>query len=361
LQHRYHIEQGAGTEDPTPFALVIFDGNFHSGQDIRANPATANFLNSGKTLVILNNTDDHRSHLAGLLWAHSSGSSPGVAFVVRRRSASTSPRLIQVDFPLSSGKHPKTDAENWIDLIQRSASGTNISPAMTGDGQTVVSFDELTPATLTISARVNSLGAPPGFSLSYPSPRVSTTSQVTFETLIYAMLEGNSPTSYQHKIFARQYLLASPDLIFNSNEATEIYTTYHSHLSPPVSSALGFNDQTTLSVQVPSEIQDLVGVVENLPEAANNVTQLTTSQSQSESVGLSASAGFSGQSIVGSIGVSWSESWTWEQEQTVDISDWSAESQVSADTASYIFSAPGVPLIPPLLSTSGTIPVFARG
>ena len=341
LQQRYKIQHGRGTEDPAPFDLVIFDGNQHSGQELHDNPATTKFLTAGKILVVLNNTEDHRRHLGGLLWAHAPGASPAVAYIVRQDPASGQ-NVTQIDFPLPYiVKQLRSKADQWIDIIQSNSQNSSIQPASTGSGQTVVSFAELTPITLTIPARVDSLGPPHGFSLSPAHPTVSTTSSVTFETRVYAMLEGSSASTFQQKIFARQYLLASPDFVFNNDEATEIYNQYHSRLQPPVNSALGFNDQFTLSLQIPASVQSLLGVTENLPEAANNVTQLTTSRSQSESVGVSATAGFQGEALIGKIGASWSESWSWGKAETVDLSDWESKSQVTPNTTSYIFSATG--------------------
>jgi hypothetical protein len=341
LRRRYKVTPGTGSEDPTKFDLVIFDGNHHSGQDLHDSPATSNFLANGKMLIILNNTEDHRGHLGGMLWAHAQGTSPGVAYVIQKTTDGAQV-VTQIDFPFPYlDNQLSAKANQWLDLIQSGNQGSSILPASAAAGQTVVAFDDLVPVTMTIPARVDSLGAPGGIALSPSHPNASTTSSVTFETRMYAMLEGDSADTFQQKIFARQFLLSSPDFVLDDNEATEIYKQYHTHLQPPINSALGFNDQFTLSVQVPSDVQSLLGVVENLPEANNNVTQLTTSKSQTESVGVSATAGFAGKSILGSIGVSWGESWTWGEAQTVDISDWGAKSQVIENTTSYTFSATG--------------------
>ena len=71
----------------------------------------------------------------------------------------------------------------------------------------------------------------------------------------------------------------------NNNEAIEIFNQSKVRLQPPISSALGINLQFELGYEIPSAVQTVLGITENLPEATNNVTQLTTSKSQSETMG----------------------------------------------------------------------------
>ena len=59
---------------------------------------------------------------------------------------------------------------------------------------------------------------------------------------------------------------------------------------------------------------------------------------------MSASAGFAGKSIIGTIGASSSESWSWSQSTTISFTDWQSDSTISPDTVSYnFFAAHGTP------------------
>src|SRR5262249_5214229 len=143
LAQRFKTKQGKGTEDPRDYDLVIFDGNHMTGQQLHDTPATAGFLTAGKTLIILNNTEEHRSHLKGLLWAHSSGVSPGVAFVIHP-TTDGGQVVSQIDFPYPYlNKQMKAIANQWIDTIQSNGSGSSILPASAAAGQTVVAFDDV--------------------------------------------------------------------------------------------------------------------------------------------------------------------------------------------------------------------------
>jgi hypothetical protein len=84
-----------------------------------------------------------------------------------------------------------------------------------------------------------------------------------------------------------------------------------------------------------------MAVTEANPLAANNTTQLTTSTSQQESVGISATGGYQGGGV-GLVGVSWSDSWGWSQAQTINIQDWRANFLQDKDSSlTYYFFASG--------------------
>jgi hypothetical protein len=109
----------------------------------------------------------------------------------------------------------------------------------------------------------------------------------------------------------------------------------------PVYSTLGFNSAFQLNAQLVDA--PVIGVTKNMPEAANHVTQLATSESHTETVGLSATSGIQNGNGLGTIGASWSESWTWGQTSTISFSDWEADStlDISDNSASYDFFAFG--------------------
>ena len=169
LNERYKLKHGTGLEDSERFELVIFDGAFHSSQALRDNAAIGRFLASGKGVVILNNTEEHRAQaLLGLAWAHSRGASPAVAFSLETEEPGAPHRIVQIDFPKGTGDTDvRESARRWLDLVQTAPGRIGISPATTNAGQTVLSFDHIIPVSLAIPARVNSL-APAGRHLAQP-------------------------------------------------------------------------------------------------------------------------------------------------------------------------------------------------
>src|SRR5205823_2856515 len=91
-------------------------------------------------------------------------------------------------------------------------------------------------------------------------------------------------------------------------------------------------------------------VTEVMPEAMNDVTSLSTSESHSETVGLSATGGYAqgaGNGATGSVSANWSDTWGWEQTSTVNISDWASANQEtgqvngSGPSVTYQYTATG--------------------
>ena len=380
IRSQYATAPGTGAEDPAPFDMIIFDGDETAPDELLANPGAANFLAAGKAVVVLNDTEAHRSSgLGALLWAHAEGASPAVAFLIGRDSAGVAQDTVQVNFPLRieaavndvergecpptlrSGRRDrdsvpttpsdaelKSDSRQWLALVQDRLRGGfgSIEPAATGPGQTVLSFHDVTPATLLQNSVLNDQPAPPftawGRNGTQP-PDFSTAVSATFETRLYAILEGNSATTFQHKIIARQYLLVSPPDPLATTDVTTQYAIVGSNWDGtwPVYSTLGFSSSFLLDVQLVNS--PLLGVIENLPEATNHVTQLTTSQSHTEMVGLSATFGVQNRNPLGTISASWSQSWAWGQTSSVSFSDWESGSTVDIanNEACYDFFAFG--------------------
>jgi hypothetical protein len=364
IQSRFRIVRGTGVEDPTPFQMIVFDGNNTTPAQLQANPGVMRFLQAGKAVVILNNTEAHRSGLSGAIWAHAQGASPAVAFFVHQDSNGTPQQLIEVDFPVRLRAVPggdassaptiiipaspelRLDSQAWLKILRQRLRGQlgSIAPATVGQGQTILSFDQVKPVTIEQVSVLNGQPAPFGTawgpSGTHP-PNFSTDFSATFETRLYAILEGNSPSTYQHKIIARQYLLVSPPSPLSTSLVTHQFAIRGSNWngSWPVYSTLGFNTAFTLSVQLLDA--PILGVTENKPESVNGVTTLTTSESHTETVGLSATFGIQNGNGVGTVGASWSDSWTWGQAESVQFQDWESNSNVDIanNFANYNFTA----------------------
>lgn len=371
IKSEYHVSYGHGGENnPEIYDLLIFDGDRVTPDQLRTHSGIRNFLNAGKAVVILDNTEPHRqAALSGIGWAHAEGGSPGVAFMIQRDRNGIAQQLVQLDFPEHQMMSPPpggiteppltlTDAQlqqdsiPWLSVLRSRLQGTpgNVAPAVTTDGQAILSFDHVESVTPQQNSVLN--GQPPpggttwGRDGSEP-PNFSTTLNATFETLVYAILEGNSQSTYQHKIIARQYLLVSPPSPLSTALVSTQHTTSEANWSGtwPVYSTLGFNGAFTLGVQLlnTSDLASPLGIVENQPEAVNNVTSLTTSESHAETVGLSATFGVQNGNPLGTVGASWSDSWSWGQAQTVSFHDWASDSQVDIknNAANYNFVAFG--------------------
>ncbi|SRR5579885_1402018 len=385
IQTRFKTVAGSGTEDTGAYALLIFDGNRTTPSQLRANPGVQRFLSAGKPVVILNSTEEHlRTGLAGVMWAYAHqlpAVSPAVAFILRRDPDGTPRQLMQLDFPvrvaavaeggtLPPRKHPLTqspppplllnptpvqlwsDSRRWLDMVEagQSAAFGAIAPASGGPGQTVLSFDEVTPATIQQGSVLNGQPAPNytawgQYGLQPPDFNISLSA--TFETRLYATLIGNSPGTFQHQIIARQYLLVSPPSPLATSQVATQYAISGANWSGtwPVYSTLGFNDAFTLAVQLtaPESNNLVLGITENLPEAVNNVTTLTTSESHTETVGVSVTGGIESGDVLGTLGASWSDSWSWGQATTVSFQDWESDSTVTLPNnyAEYDFVAFG--------------------
>jgi hypothetical protein len=208
----------------------------------------------------------------------------------------------------------------------------------------VLSFDDVAPATVrqqTVLTNQN----PPMFTSWGPNgddpPVFSATINVVFETRLYALLEGDSASTFQHEIIARQYLLVSPPDPLATGQATTQIPIEGSNWSgsAPVYSTIGFSTAFTLALQLADG--EPLAVVEARPEATNGVTQLTTSESHTEMVSLSATFGVQNQNPLGTISAAWSQSWTWGQAMTVSFSDWECQADTPENEASYRFRAVG--------------------
>ncbi len=362
IQSRYGIFRGKGRENPQAFSMIVFDGSRTTPQELQNNPGVNNFLAAGKPVVILNNTEAHRATgLSGKVWAHGEGSSPAVAFLIPKDGNGTPQQLVQVDFPAhppsattagvaaaqnAEDSPTQQDSEQFLDLLDARSSGApgNIAPASIGPGQTILSFDEISPRSPQQSSVLNGQPPPPGTAWGpngTQPPNFSTSLNVTFETRVYAIFEGNSASTYQHKIIARQYLLVGPP----NPLATELVTTQYAIIGSnwngrwPVYSTLGFNNKFEMVVQLLSG--QVLGISKNLPESINGVTTLTTSEQHTETLGLSTTWGVQNGNGLGTVGASWSDSWTWGKAQTVQFQDWDSNSQVDIpdDAAIYNFTA----------------------
>ena len=282
VKSTYGVAHGSGKEDPTRFATLVFDGNHTTPDQIAANAGVKKFLFAGKPVMILNNTEGHRKALGGAVWAHAEGSSPGVAVLIVHDQTGVAQQLVQVDFPLriQAAPPPQTpvllkpisseltsDGFAWLKHVTAMSSGAgSIGPANTGPGQTVMSFDEVQPCEITVQTILT--GQPPPQDISWQTPPAATTSvNCSFETLAYALLEGSSPATYQHKIIARQYLLVSPPspipLIPATTEQGSVIDTWL------VNSYLGFNNSFGLQLELSNA--PALGVIEFMPTATNNV------------------------------------------------------------------------------------------
>ena len=367
IKSSFQTVPGSGKEDPTSFAMIVFDGDHTDPAALQANPGVQNFLNAGKPLVILNETAAHLTGLSSIVWAAAQPSgttSPAVAFFIRS-SNGVRQELVQVDFPahisgLAPGQPPPaatppTDAQladdgsTWLSQLKQMLEAPgNVTPADVGAGQTVLSFDHVVPlrisdTTILAWATSQSGGAPPsttwGVNGSTP-PHFNVDLSGAFETRVYAMLEGTSPATYQHKIFTRQYLLVSPSM--QSFAVSQYPITGSSPIwdFPATARALlGWNSAFELVTQVepvPGVPTDAITVTSNLPESQNGVVNLTTSESHTEAVSVSVTGGIQNETGVGTVGASWSDSWTWGQAQSVSFQDWAAQSCIgfyNPDTA----------------------------
>jgi hypothetical protein len=394
---QYRLVAGSGSEDPGPYAMIIFDGNNTTPAQLQANPGVANFLAAGKAVVILNNTEDHRSAgLKGAVWAHAEGSSPAAGWIYFFNKTGHNIRILgtkeleQIDFPQRiiaplPGETPTAvtpdaaqlqhDSEQWLGALQRgmAGGGSDIGPSSCSaanaadcSNQTVLSFHDLQSLNITVPLIINSQdNLPPDFTTWGPDnsqpPSSSPASRIqinaTFETRGYALLEGNANSGYFHKIIVRQYLDVSPPPAPVGQSWTSVYTQQITDQQPiagscdswnylwPVYATLGWNDAVTLDAQ----LEDLPGAVSLgirsfLPKVANNVTTLTTSNSHTETVGVSATAGIQNETGVGTLSASWSESWTWGQAQTISIADWQvSDSSIGSNNteATYAYDASG--------------------
>jgi hypothetical protein len=372
IQSQYMLTPGSGDEDPGPYRIIVYDGDNTTPQQLSSNPGAQKFLSAGKPVVILNATEDHlRTGLLNVAWAHAQSASPAVpavAFLLRRDTNGVGQELVQVDFPQRMQAAPPgqqqllpltppadqllKDSRSWLAQLNAKAAGSaNIDPATIGAGQAVLYFDHVKQFTITQSSVLN--GQPPPYGTAWgvngtQPPNFTTNGGGafggTFETLLYALLEGNSPATYQHKIIARQFLLVSPPAPLATQQVTTQFAITGSNWngSWPVYSTLGFSSDFTLSLQLLLD-SSTMGVTENLPQATNNVTQLTTSQQHTETVGLSVTSGAQNGNLLGTLSSSWSDSWTWGQARTVSFQNWQSQSSldVANNFVSYQFQAFG--------------------
>jgi hypothetical protein len=370
IADHYRVTFGTGNEDPREYDLVVFDGNHTAPDALHKNRAPAHFLAAGKAVVLLNNTEDHRQiGLRHLLWAHAQGDSPAVAFFIPRDRRGVPRMLVQVDFPAElnpSGTFapPTADqiaqaAQHWLENLRSRMdlgapplgsragdTGGNINPPSNGDGQTALTLDEVQSYIVSplysqwwpnLGSESNILWCSVSVTCypQVPAPVVQTAPSVDAEQMLSVLLEQNG-SGYVDKIIARQYSLMGP----NIKSSTEYMLCNGSNATCNVYSLLGFNAAAAFQL-LPSFGGAPLTVTEAMPEAENNTTNLTTSTSHSETVGLSGSAGFDSSGPTGSIGSDWSESWEWGQSTSINIQDWSSENSVGGPNVTYTFKATG--------------------
>jgi len=393
IRSEYQTVTGTGEEDPTPYAMIIFDGNDITPAQLQGNPGVKNFLAAGKAVVILNNTEAHRSiGLRGAAWMHEEGSSPAAGWIYvfnrsgRNQKILGQKELSQIDFPVRMIAAPRNggptlvtpasaqlqqDSEQWLRLLNQAiasagsdigtstcgANPSNPQPSSECANQTALSFHATTPISVNVPSQLNGQAAPYatawGPSGTQP-PNADITINATFETRGYALLEGNATSGYFHKILVRQYLNVSPPPARPSQSWSSSWTQTLTQQYPivgscdqwtfpwPVYSTLGWNDSVQLVTQL-NVARNSVGIDTFLPQKANNTTTLTTSENHTETVGVSATAGVQNGNPLGTLSASWSDSWSWGQAQTISIQDWEAGSSISGDntTATYDYDAFG--------------------
>jgi hypothetical protein len=367
---------GSGSEDPSAYDMVIFDSNSMSG---KFGVSAANFLQHGKAVVIFNDNEARRNAaLKGVLFAHGKQDTPVEAFFIVRDASGTPQREVQVNFPLhmtsANGGSTRTlsapqaadipnDTKTWLADLQKQmsapgSSGNILSPTA-NQGQTVFSFDIAQPVVMNEVSAVHTLQprygswcddqTPPSDDNIYACPSTANPSftgpsiSCDFETLISVLLEPKG-ASFRHKVITRQYALMStypwPGTFWEyvywpSNSSGN---TYYEEKEVTTN---GFNELVTLQAGPGWASVYPMTVTEALPLLSNNTTQLTTSTSQQESVGISATGGYQGGGV-GLVGVSWSDSWGWSQAQTINIQDWGTYFLRDKDSSlTYYFFASG--------------------
>lgn len=394
IQSQYETVAGTGNEDPASYAMIIFDGNSTTPAQLQANPGVKNFLAAGKAVVILNNTEQHRSTgLQGALWMHAEGSAPATAWLYGfnpsgpNQGEASRKELSQIDFPVMMLAAPRDgaptliaptsaelrqDSQQWLGLLNQAmaGAGSEIGSSTCGSNpndpqpsaqcanQTALSFHTITPVNFTLPSQLNDQAAPYGTAWG-PSgtqpPNGHITLNATFETRGYALLEGNASSGYFHKILARQYLNVSPPPAKPNQSWPSTWTQTLTQEYPivgscdqwttpwPIYTTLGWNDSVELVAQLNQVGQNSVGIDTFLPQKANNTTTLTTSENHTETVGVSSTAGIQKGEPIGTLSASWNDSWSWGQAQTISIQDWDAGSSISADNtqASYEYEAFG--------------------
>lgn len=377
----YSVAAGTGNEDPSAYDVLVYDATATPAQTINQSSATAKFLAAGKIVVVLNDSEAHRdAAFKGLLWAHGKTDAPAEAFFIARDKNGTAQREVQVNYPLHvdttnpgdpakafaapSPSDAPADLRYWLGEVARrqlttGSDGGAIVPPTANLGQTVLNFDIVQPLVINELSYVrtvkNGYGAwcddstPPSNGDIYACPSTNNpgftgpTVSADAETMLSVLLEPNG-SSYQHKIIARQYALMSTypwpgtawDFAYWPSNSSG--NTYYNTKQLTTN---GFNEAVQL-FNGPSWTGTYpMAVVEANPQNANNTTQLSTSQDQSESVGISATGGYE-DGISGLLGVDWSEDWGWSKAQTVNIADWStAFSQDPSFALTYLYSASG--------------------
>src|SRR5207248_262547 len=219
-----------------------------------------------------------------------------------------------------------------------------------GPGQTALTVDDVVSGSVvlqsawdTVTLGLGTVWCPNSkCDPSAPPPVVQTTVTFSIENMLSVLLEPNGG-SYQHKIIARQYLLMSPNIL-SSNATIKC-----GGATCQIYSLLGFNAASNLLL-TPYFANVPLTVTEVMPEAMNDVTSLSTSESHSETVGLSATGGYAqgaGNGATGSVSANWSDTWGWEQTSTVNISDWASANQEtgqvngSGPSVTYQYTATG--------------------
>lgn len=376
LATQYNVSAGTGTEDPSGYDMVIFDGKTSTPQTLSTSSALRRFLLAGKAVVLLNATEAHREQgLNGILWAHTKGSSAGTIYFLAAGANGAPPREVEIEFPVhlisKSGGGPQVvaspdpakipaDTQAWLAEFQRrftAGAQASIDPAVSGSGQTVFSLDVVQPLGVAVASYLNTLTPgngtefcgnitnPNGWgSCNGKNPDITTPDVGgSFETMINVLLEPDG-LNYMHKIITRQYAFFStypwpnPSWVYGYYMADSLNGTNNANI--PLTTMLGFNDSISLSAG-PTWLNTYpMAIVEAAPTANNNTSQLTTSYSHTEQVGLSVSGGYQAGAL-GLLGANWSDAWTWSNANTINITDWSNDVTQQNGDAVYDFWASG--------------------
>jgi len=244
-------------------------------------------------------------------------------------------------------------------FVESEIAGTSI-----GDGQTVKGFDYIQPVSMTINSQLNQPSTivtpdpfwsdttnPPGVScanldeyngMAGGACSVNTGTAIDYsvtpggdvETHLYALLT----TTGQQVIVARQTANIGPSSNPTSAQVGCFSVLWRVGAYPiscwgpeagidsyNLNSLLGFNLDVNSTLSWPDALARDLLVSEFTPQAANNVTTLSTSTTQSYQVSVSASAGIEDGKPAASLSAGFSYGWSWTQGTSVNLSDWTED------------------------------------
>jgi len=243
--------------------------------------------------------------------------------------------------------------------VQSEIVGTSI-----GDGQTVKGFDYIQPVSMTINSQLSqpsTIVVPGPFWADTTDPAgvscanldeyngmaggacsVNTGTAIDYsvtpggdvETHLYALLT----TTGQQVIIARQTANIGPRRNPTSAQVGCFSVLWRLGAYPiscwgleagidnyNLNSLLGFNLDVNSTLSWPDALASYLLVSEFTPQAANNVTTLSTSQTQSYQVSVSASAGIEDGKPAASLSAGFSYGWSWTHGTSVNLSDWTED------------------------------------